>query len=244
MKALRYSLAVLAFAAVGACMIVLRLPARQVEASSPHMSPSGFIIGEPIRKPMPFPRLTRDQLVTRGHADDKAEIDALLQTYMFYHDTHDGEGVASLFTKDGALEHLWNNGGKTVEPNAGPNGLGCYVATHEEIAGMYKARVGPGGGNTLGFPGHSHNLVTNNFVQVRGDTATIYADFTSIRSNDVPAGKIVGTPPNTASLSHDGEDIGDLVRTPEGWRFVHLRVLEDEQMKFGTPTCEANVVGH
>jgi hypothetical protein len=208
----------------------------------PLMSPTGFLIGEPIRKPVRLPLLKRDQLVTRGHADDKAEIDALLQAYMFYHDTHNGEGVASLFVESGALEHLWNNAGKTVEPNAGLNGLGCYVSGHDEIAAMYQARVGPGGGSILSLPGHSHNLVTNNFVQVYGDTATIYALFTSIRSDDVPAGTIVATAPNTAIVSHNGEDIGDLRRTLDGWRFTHLRVLEDERMKFGTATCEKNVV--
>jgi hypothetical protein len=90
------------------------------------MSPTGFVIGEPVTHPMRLPVLTRDQLVTRGHAEDKAEIAELFQTYMFYHDTHNGEGVASLFTEDGVLEHLWNNGGRTVEPNAGPNGKGCF----------------------------------------------------------------------------------------------------------------------
>ncbi len=62
-------------------------------------SPTGFTIGRPVLKPLVLPVMTRDQFVTRGHADDKMEIAALFQTYMFYHDTHNGEGVASLFTK-------------------------------------------------------------------------------------------------------------------------------------------------
>jgi hypothetical protein len=183
--------------------------------------------------------LTRDQLVTRGHAEDKAEIAALFHAYMLYHDTHNGPGVASLFTSDGALEHLWNNGGKTVEPNAGPNGLGCFSPGHDEIVEMFEHDAN---GRPLAFSGHSHNQVTNVSVQVYGDTATLYGNFTTIRSN-VPSVDLVAEPPHSASTSHNGEDVADLRRTSDGWRFIHLRVLEDEKMKFGTPSCEKHVTG-
>ena len=117
---LRYGVAILSGASIGAGVVV------PLEAKSPQPSQSttGFPLGQPVRTPMPLPK---GQLVTRGHADDKEEIAPLFQAYMFYHDTHNGPGVASLFAKDGALENLWNNAGKTIEPNAGPTGRGCFL---------------------------------------------------------------------------------------------------------------------
>jgi hypothetical protein len=177
--------------------------------------------------------LTRDQLVTKGHADDKAEIAGMFYAYIFYHDSHNGPGVASLFTKDGMLETLWNNGGKTIEPNAGPNGRGCIEYGYDQISEMF-------GTHAIPFPGHSHNDVTNVLIQVNGNTATLFANWTTVHSNGSTP---VTAAPNTAVVSHNGEYISDLVRTPDGWRFVHHRAVEDEKAKFGIPICEQNVVG-
>jgi SnoaL-like domain len=187
----------------------------------------------PILAPVTPPLLTRDDLVTRGHADDKTEIADLFYAYIFYHDSHNGPGVASLFTKDGGLETLWNNGGKTVEANPGATGKGCMSYGPDQIAKFF-------GNNPLPFVGHSHNEVSNVSVQVRGDTATLYANWTTIRSNDEkPAPGIVA--PNTAVVSHNGEYVSDLRRTPDGWRFFRHRVLEDERGVKPTsdPPCPA-----
>jgi hypothetical protein len=235
-----YGLALFSVAFIGAGVFAVT-KAKPSPADMPATSPTGFTIGRPVLKPMALPVLTRDQLVTKGHADDKLEIAGLFQTYMLYHDTHNGEGVASLFTKDGALEHLWNNGGKTVEPNAGPTGKGCFSPGHDEIVEMFNGEAGAGR-SPLPFSGHSHNQTTNVDVQVYGDTATLYGNFTSVVSNAGGDAKSVTAAPNSAVVTHNGEDVADLRRTPDGWRFVHLRVLEDEQMKFGTVSCERNVV--
>jgi ketosteroid isomerase-like protein len=203
--------------------------------STPTQSVNGLPLSGPVRSPVPLPMLTRDQLVTHGNADDKAEIADLFYAYIFYHDSHNGPGVASLFTDDGILETLLNNGGRTFEPNAGPHGLGCIEYGHDQISAMF-------GTHALPFPGHSHNQVSNVMIQVHGDIATLYANWTTIRSNDASTTP-VATPPNTAIVSHNGEYVSDLRRTPDGWRFVHHRAVEDEKAKFGIPVCEANVIG-
>src|SRR5262249_21764067 len=111
-KKLIFGLAAVSAALVGAAGVV--------GATSP--MPGGFARTEGAKIPTVFsilrrvtaalrlPIVTRDQLVTRGHADDKLEIADLFQAYMFFHDTHNGEAVASLFTPEGAMEHMWNNG--------------------------------------------------------------------------------------------------------------------------------------
>jgi hypothetical protein len=200
-------------------------------------SPTGFPMTGGVLRPFVPPLRTKEDFVTRGNADDKLEIASLFYTYIWYHDSHNGAGVASLFSDDGILEILWNNGGKTVEPNGGPNGKGCLEHGHQQISDFF-------GTNPIPFVGHSHNQVSNVNVQVRGDIGTLYANWTTIHSNDdkpVPG----AVAPNTAVVSHNGEYVGDARRTSDGWRFANLWILEDEpHMKMANAVCEQNVTGN
>jgi hypothetical protein len=217
-KKLSYGVAFLLVAFVGVGVGVVAATKAKSSSPRPGLSPTGLPLIGGVLKAITLPVLTRDQLVTRGHADDKQEIADLLLTYLWYHDTNNGEGVASVFAKDGTFEHLYNNGKGAIEPNPGPDGRGCLKHGPGEIVKMYSS-------NPLPFPGHSHDLVTNVLVQVYGDTATVYADFTSVRSDAGLAAAAKSA--NTTLVTHGGEDVGDLRRTPEGWRFVHLRVIQD-----------------
>jgi SnoaL-like protein len=229
------SAAGVAIAAAGLLAVTAAHPSAAFDTAKGSKSPTGFTVLRPVTKPLRLPLVTRDQLVTRGRADDKLEIADLFQAYMFFHDTHNGEGVASLFTPEGAMEHMWNNGG-VIEPTGGPTGRGCFSEGRAAILDMYKDRPTP-----ISFSAHSHNLVTNVSVQVYGDTATLYGHFTTIRSNEEGKPPIAPAP-FTAVVHHNGEDVADLRRTAEGWRFVHLRVLEDEKTKGGAPSCEQAVI--
>jgi hypothetical protein len=211
---------------------------RVVEAanSAPATNLSGFPVVGGVLKPFTPPLMKRDDFITPGHADDKFEISSLFATYIWYHDSHNGAGAGSLFTKDGTLEILWNNGGKTVEPNGGPNRKGCLEIGPQQVSDFF-------GTNPIPFVGHSHNQITNLSIQVRGDVGALYANWTTVHSNgDQPVPGAI--PPNTAVVSHNGEYVADARRTPEGWRFTHLWILEDQpQMKMGNAVCEQNVVG-
>lgn len=181
-------------------------------------SPTGLPLGSAVLQPVPLPMLTRDKLLTRGRAEDKIEIAELMYAYQFFHDTHNGEAIASLFVPGGAFEHLYNNGGKTIEPYPGPVGRGCMKIAPNDILKMYS--------NPIPFPAGSHNQVTNMIVQVNGDTATLYANVVTTRSNRRGA-EPVANAPNTAVIDHSSENVADLRKTPQGWRFAHLRVLQD-----------------
>jgi hypothetical protein len=171
------------------------------------------------------PFLTKEQLLTKGQDNDKVEITNLIYTYGFYHDSGNGAGVTSLFTKDGAIEGFWNNNGNVLV------GRGC-LSRGEQIGRIASVDAA---GNTakLGedltprpFPGHSHNVITNVLVQVSGDTASLHAYFTRVHAN-VEGNPPVATLPNTAVVSHTGEYVSDLKRTPEGWRFYRHRIIGD-----------------
>lgn len=48
--------------------------------------------------------MTRYQLHSEDHTADVVAIDSLWSNYTFYNDTHNGPGMASLFTEDAVLE--------------------------------------------------------------------------------------------------------------------------------------------
>jgi hypothetical protein len=203
-----------------------------VSGGEPLKSPTGLPLNGPIAKSTPLPVLTRDQLITRGHADDKLEIEGLLHAYQFFHDTHNAEGVASLFVKDGMFEHLYNADGKSIEPLPGPNGRGCAKYAPDDILKMYA--------NAIPLPTVVHNQVTNTLVQVYGDTATAYCNVVMTRSNKSGAKPIVEGQ-YSALMDHTSENIADFRKTADGWRITHLRVIQDfkEPGADADPPCPA-----
>jgi hypothetical protein len=170
------------------------------------------------------PFLTPGQLLTKGQDEDKVEIANLLYTYGFYHDSGNSAGISSLFTKDGAVEGLWNNNGNVLEGR-------CSLATGDQTGRVAVDAAGatakPGTKQVARpFPGHSHNVITNVLVQVNGDTGSLHAYYTRVLSN-VEGNPPVATLPNTATVSHTGEYDSDVRRTPEGWRFYRHRIIGD-----------------
>ncbi len=202
-----------------------RVEAKSLAADTPGQGQnllSGLPAGPSTTITPPF--LTANQLLTKGSAQDVTEITNLLFTYGFYHDSGNGAGVASLFTKDGAIEGLWNNNGNVLV------GRGC-LSQGEQLGRVAVDAAGntakPGEKQTpRPFPGHSHNVITNVLVQVNGDTAALHAYFTRVHAN-VEGNPPVATLPNTAVVSHTGEYTSDLRRTPEGWRFFRHRIISD-----------------
>jgi hypothetical protein len=208
-------------------LTTLTLEARQAKATPAAESSlmSGLPAG-PLSGPVKPPLLTRDQLLTRGNQDDKAEITNLLYTYGFFHDSGNAAGIVGLFTKDGAIQGLWNNNGNTLE------GSGC-LAFGDQVGRVavdeYGNTAKPGTTQTTRpFPGHSHNIMTNVTVQVHGDTAVLHAYYTRVLAN-VEGVEPVAQAPHTSVVSHGGEYVSDLRRTPEGWRFYRHRIIGDRK---------------
>lgn len=225
-----------AAAAAAGLHYITATPRAAGAVSIPATGLHGLPVGKPVKGAIKTPHMTRDMLLSKGHADDIVAVQQLFYAYLFYHDTHDGPGVASLFTKDGVLETLYNNGGNTIEPNAGPNGKGCISFGPEQIAQQF----GRPNSSPLPYPGWSHNSSTDILVKVDGDYATLWARWATIRSNLEGIPQIGNTTGRTGITHHNGTYVSDAIRTPEGWRFIHHRAIEDTKMKFGTPLCEQN----
>jgi hypothetical protein len=128
----------------------------------------------PVLGSVTLPFLNADQLLSKGNTADIVAIDQLFSAYVFYHDTFDGERLASLFTPDGIFEDVYDNYG-TLEPTFGIGGLGCVLRGRDQIAKFISDEVIGNARFPSPFPGHSHHIVTSKLIKVDGDTATMTA---------------------------------------------------------------------
>src|SRR5580692_1604362 len=65
----------------------------------------------PTKEPVQPQRLSEHELTsTDQHTADILEIEQLWAAYAFYNDTHNGPGMASLFTEDAVWRGASNNG--------------------------------------------------------------------------------------------------------------------------------------
>jgi hypothetical protein len=175
------------------------------------------ILKGPVLKPTKIPFLNRNQLVTKGDPDDIVAIDQLFSLYAFYHDTQDGERLASLFTEDGIFEDLLNNYG-TLQPNFGTSGLGCVLRGRAQIAKFIADEVATNPKFPSPVPVHGHHIVTSKLIRVDGNNATLFATFFAATNNDVSGAVTIGP---------IGEYITDFVKTSQGWMISHNRPILD-----------------
>ncbi len=104
---------VAAVAVVSSAITSTVISSRSVHAATSQKDSDSLLSGLPAATITP-PFLTKEQLLTKGQDNDKVEITNLIYTYGFYHDSGNGPGVTSLFTKDGAVEGFWNNNGNVL----------------------------------------------------------------------------------------------------------------------------------
>jgi hypothetical protein len=179
----------------------------------------GLSVSQPIGTTTPLPLLTADDILPGpGHEADIVQIIQLQGLYEFYHDGHNGPGVASLFTSDGIFELPFNDGQGHLSPTGGTNGGGCAAFGPTQIAIFFNAA---GGVAPLPFTAQAHHVMTSPVVSFSrdGNFATLNANYVDDRKSGTPVATTFG---------NQGEYINDFVRTRDGWKFVHLRALEDQ----------------
>lgn len=161
-----------------------------------------------------FPVLSLTQSVARANrlTDDIVAIEQVQTHYQFAIDSHDGDGVADLFTPDGVFDVYYNNGDGTITPLNG----GCVNTGHDQIKifieDVYNTTT------PLARPGKGHHFITGQVVEVHGDSATLKANLV--------AGSIAAEGGSLDGVTGEYENI--LQRTPDGWKYVRNRVLVDQ----------------
>jgi SnoaL-like domain len=190
------------------------------------LPPSGLdAVGLPIASVITgvyqIPNNVQELLSDDGnHADDIVQILNLKGLYVYFHDSKNGNGVASLFVNGGLFEDPYQNGNGLI---CGPDNVAIGF---DQIAAYFGNSPNPSP-----FPGHTHHVMTAPVVKFSqdGQFATLTANF-----SDNKAG-ISGT--SSTSWGHIGEYVDDFVKVGGRWWFVHLRPLEDQFPVAGVDPC-------
>ena len=181
----------------------------------------GLPVAGPVTTMTAIPLRTQDQILPRkGFEGDIVAITQLQGLYEFYHDGHNGPGVASLFVSAGGIFELpLNNGNGTLSPTGGTGGGGCAAFGTAQIAIFFNAA---GGVPPLSWTALGHHVMTSPVVSFSedGNFATLIANYVDDRKSGNPL---------VTTFGNQGEYINDFVRTKDGWKFLHLRALEDQQ---------------
>jgi hypothetical protein len=61
-------------------------------------------------------------------------IKQVFSAYVFYNDSHNGPGLASLYLPNGVDDHGYNNGAGEILPSFGIGGNGCVLRGTQQIA--------------------------------------------------------------------------------------------------------------
>jgi hypothetical protein len=162
----------------------------QAPASKGFAHPNASAIDQPTM-------LKKNELFSQGRAADVVDIQQVWAAYAFYNDSANGDGVASLFTEDGVLQHLWSDKGNKWEPHGGVGtnqtpygnrGGACVLHGRKEIAlyfGGERRKASP-------WPAWGHHTTPNNLVKVSDDgkTAMLSTPYVIASTNEKGEGRV------------------------------------------------------
>lgn len=136
---------------------------------------------------------------------DKMEIAEMQSRYMFALDWHDADAYASLCTDDAVLE--WPEGHAK-----GREAIRTACVRIGEFYDRLAAAAGPR------KPPHLRHFVTNRVFDIQGDHARVLAYWLDLNNDNLPRW------PYVAAYGYYDDE---LVRTAEGWRFTHRKIIND-----------------
>jgi hypothetical protein len=199
-------------------MAIVGLHAQQPEQELPRPDITG------IRQPTV---LTKQELFSADHTADVVAVQMVWSAYTFYNDSHNGPGIASLFTPNAVIRFVWDNH-DTLEPTFGIHpymtaqgmaGGGCVLTGRKDFAQFY-GYARDVNDQPLALPGPSHHEVVNEMVKVSDDgkTAMLTANHFEFRTADNGIASVGGTGSYRAFLE----------KTPDGWEINEMYGISDE----------------
>lgn len=232
----------IAFVAVGLVSLGITAVTMNVSQAKAKSAPAWIDHPDPLRIDQPTVLTTKQGLVSDGHSADVVAIEQAWSAYDFFHDSGNGAAMATLFTPDGVVQHLWNNGegefvadsgivapedkGKRLTRDGKQLGSGCVLRGRDQIAYYFGPNMEP---KPLAWPKHSHHQETSISVKVSDDGQTAL-----MTSPDIIAGV------NDQGEDHltTGEKRVFFKKTSEGWEIAELYAIHD----FPGPTkgCDVN----
>jgi len=227
-KNLCYAITIVSVALISAGVTKVTVEGGQA-AAGPVVHPNPKAIEQPRV-------MKKNELFSQGasHTADIVDIQQVWAAYAFYNDSANGEGVASLFTEDGVLQHLWSDKGTHWEPHGGvgtfqttygPRGGGCVLRGRKQIAQYF----GTNKREALPWPAWSHHTTPNILIKINDDGKTA----------------ILTTPYVIASTNDKGESRTStggyrvwFRKTGEGWQIAEQYNLADRPR--GGTACDDN----
>ena len=82
-------------------------------------------LSTPLSVPINFPQLDAQDLFSQDEPDAVVAVEQVFAAYVFYNDSHNGPGLASLYLSDGVDDHGYN---KALVKFSRPMGLAGTVA--------------------------------------------------------------------------------------------------------------------
>jgi hypothetical protein len=172
--------------------------------------------------------LSRDELFSQDHTGDIVAIESVFSAYTFYNDSHNGPGIASLFTEDAIIHFVWNNHGTLVpefginpyQTPDGMNGEGCVLTGRKDFA-QYFGYNRDMNNQPLAIPYNSHHVATNKMVKVNDDGRTAMLTATWLT---VGGGRGGG---NGAAVGGTGMYRIFFRKTNEGWQISEFYGIGD-----------------
>jgi hypothetical protein len=155
--------------------IIVRVAALVFIGMAPTISVHAQLTGEHPSKEIVQPkRLSKNELFSQDHLLDIVAIQQVWYGYAYYNDTHNGPGMASLFTEDGIVHFV----GRTQDQKAGHwvDEHGCRLIGRKQIATFYgfnrTSALPEDEHDGLVFPLRAGHLNTNLLVKVSDDGKT------------------------------------------------------------------------
>jgi hypothetical protein len=182
-------------------------------------------LSTPLSVPITFPQLDAQDLFSQDDPAAVAAVEQVFSAYVFYNDSHNGPGLASLYLRDGVDDHGYNNGSGEILPNFGLGGKGCVLRGTQQIA-TYISHV-YGDGPILSYPDHGHHVVTSKLVKVVGDDAMLQAVWFGVSETT-----------STPTFSVGGEYLTTYKYTKDGWKIRTNHVIADQPI--ATTICDLN----
>jgi len=136
---------------------------------------------------------------------DKIEIGEMQSRYMFALDWYDADVYASLFTDDATLE--W--------PEGHCQGRAQIREACVRVGAMYRRLAEPAKPTKMA---HKRHFISNRTIRIEGDHATARCYWYDFNNDNQPRWPYVQA---------YGYYEDELVRTPEGWRFSHRKIINE-----------------
>lgn len=181
--------------------------------------------------------LTKHELFSEDHTADIVAVESVFSAYVFYNDSHNGPGIASLFTPDAVIHFVWNNhdtfvptfGTHPMQTSGGIKGEGCVLRGRKQFAQYY-------GYNRdidkkpLAIPGPFHHVTTSKMVKVADDGKSAMLTATWLGGRTEPGGfsRIGGT----------GSYRIYFRKMDEGWEISEFYGISDRPS--ATTNCDLN----